>query len=212
MRRGITHLIIVVYLGVLAYGLVAHTLQYKPYSSIAKYFIVWDMYCGYNPFEKRSLLVAEGESGHWYDVSPAWGDIRPFGSATRQDYDAWGIYSGRIAANTLRHTRHEPIVRVMLVEQLWSKKYNLPDSLWQRQFDEPKEPRSYYYIRSLFEPDGTLTTLHYDWRSNLAYHAISDNPALRARVAGARQHFVSNPFQTADQQHVQQTAFESPPR
>ncbi len=212
MRRWITNLIIAGYIGTLCYGLLVHALKVDTHRYLANYFVVWDMYGGWNTFAKRSLLVAEGESGQYYDVTPPWGNYYPYGSVERQDYDSWGFYSGQVAANTLKQTQHEPIVRVMLVEQIWSKKYNLPDHLWKQRFDESKDPRMYYYLRSIFDADGVVTTRHYDWESNLSYYSVIDNPALRNTMARSRPMIVTDQFQSLErpnQNFVQQASFES---
>lgn len=212
MRRWMTNLIIAGYLGTLCYGLFVHVLNIDKYSSLGNYFVVWDMYGGWNTFSKRTLLIAEGESGQHYDVTPPWKEYYPYGSAERHDYDSGGLYSGAVAANTLKQTQHEPIVRVMLVEQIWSKKYNLPDHLWKQRFDEPKEPRMYYYLRSIFDADGAVTTRHFDWESNLSYYTVIDNPALRNTVARSRPYMVTDQFQRAEspnQNFVQPASFES---
>ncbi|QDT34917.1 hypothetical protein [Thalassoglobus polymorphus] len=208
MRRWGTNFIIVLYLGSLCYGLSVHALKVNVYDHLANYFVVWDMYCGWGCFEKRVLLIAEGESGNLYDVSPPWKPIRPYGSAERHDYDSWGFYSGRVAANTLRHTEHEPITRVLLVEQLWSKKYNIPDSMWARQFDEPKDPRVYYYVRTKFDPEGAVVDRHYNWQSNLVYQSLVDNPVLRTTIAQSRPFIVDDrPYQPS-RNYIQQASFE----
>ncbi len=212
MRRWVTNLIIAGYVGTLCYGLVVHVLDVNKYSSLGNYFVVWDMYGGWNTFARQSLLIAEGESGQHYDVTPPWKEFYPFGSAERHDYDTWGLYSGPVAANTLKQTQHEPIVRVMLVEQLSSKKYNLPDHLWKQRFDEPKDPRTYYYLRSIFDADGSVTTRHFDWESNLSHYTVIDNPALRNTVARSRPYVMADRFPEVgrpNQKFVQQASFEN---
>lgn len=210
MHRWWKNLIIVTYLGMLSYGLVVHALKIEKFGSIANYFLVWDMYCGWSSFETRGLLVAEGESGQLYNAAPPWKELSPFGSAKRHDYDTYGIFSGQVAANTLKHTQHEPIVRIMLVEQLWSKKYNLPDHLWEQRFDTPRTPRNYYYIRTVFDSTGAPTTRHFDWESNLTYRTIVANPALRSTVARTRPYIVTDQLQRGPQSTIQQTSFEVP--
>lgn len=209
MKRWITHFVIAGYLMVLCYGFVAHAFKVNPYGSMANYFFVWDMYCGWNSFEKRTHLVAQGESGQYYDVTPPWKELQPYGSAKRHDYDSWGFYSGQIAANTLRHTQHEPIREVFLVEQLWSKKYNLPDELWSQRFDGPKEPKSYYYIRSVFSPEGETLKQHFDWETNLAFHSIMDNQSLRSTVARAQPYLGSDQIYRPTTSSIQQASFET---
>lgn len=212
MRRWSTNLMICSYLGVLLYGLTVHALKINPYDSMGNYFVVWDMYCGWTTYEKRGMLIAEGESGRYYDVSPPWNELRPFGSAERHDYDDWGLYNGFVAANILKQTEHEPIVQLMLIEQHWSKKYNLPDKLWSMRFDEPKTPQVYYYLRSLFETDGTPIARHFDWKSNLAFHSIIENPELRSTVARSQPYLGADEIYRPSTGSIQQASFESPGR
>lgn len=209
MRRWLTHVLIAGYLSVLSYGFVVHAFKINPYNSIANYFVVWDMYCGWNAYEKRALLIAQGESGQYYDVTPPWKQLKPYGSANRHDYDSWGFYSGQIAANTLKHTQHEPIREVMLVEQHWSKKYNLPDHLWSQRFDASKDPETYYYIRSVFSPEGETLKQHFDWASNLAFNSIMDNPSLRSTVARAQPYLGSDQIYRPTTNSIQQASFET---
>lgn len=208
MPRWMKNLIIAVYLGSCVYGLTIHTLKIAHFRTLADYFLVWDMYCGWNAFESRAVLLAEGESGQFYDVSPPWKPMTPYGSARRQDYDYSGIYGGRIALNTLQHTQHEPIRQIYLIEQIWSKKFNLPQAIWQKRFDEPRQPNVYYYTRTLFEPDGEVATLHYDWKSHLTYHSIIDNPALRATVAKTQPVWLRNTGSRESGQKIQQVSFD----
>lgn len=183
MKRWCVHLLIVGYLCLLVYGVLAHAMGYKKYANLAMYFIVWDMYGGWDGFETRFHLVGEGESGAFYDLTPPWMELHPYGADKRHNYDYSGRFSGRIASNTLQHTDHEPMVRVMLVEESWSKKFNIPEYLWNRQFEDPLDPYSYYYIRALYEPSGATTQLHYGWRGHLALHSLMSNPRVRGDMA-----------------------------
>ena len=64
------------------------------------YFVVWDMFCGWSAHSSELHLIAEGESGDFYRLTPApWGDFVPFATAPRQDYDAHNMFTGKIAAN-----------------------------------------------------------------------------------------------------------------
>lgn len=209
MRRWMTHFFIVGYLGLLSYGLLVHALKINPYGLMTNYFVVWDMYCGWSPYEKRAHLIAQGESGQYYDVSPPWQELKPFGSADRHDYDNWGFYAGKVAANTLRQTTHEPIREIILVEQHWSKKYNLPENLWNKKFDEPKQVRDYYYIRAIFDPEGKSLKQHFDWKTNLTFHSIMSNPTLRSTVARSQPYLGSDELYRPATDSIQQASFET---
>lgn len=208
MHRWMKHLFIAAYLAVLGYGLVIHTLKINRYSHMANYFFVWDMYCGWNAFEKRSVLIGQGESGQYYNLNPPWQTLRPFGDAHRHNFDSWGYFSGQVAANTLKQTQHEPMTRVFLIEQHWAKKYNLPDHLWSRRFDTPKDPKVYHYLRTVFDPSGTPTERHSDWKTNLQFHAVIDNPALRSTVARSRPYLGTDQLFRPDVSNIQQASFQ----
>jgi hypothetical protein len=193
MARRFAAAFIVCYLAALAYGLTAHTVGYRTYSHVGMYFLVWDMYCGWSGWETRHHILAEGESGAIYDVgSPPWGEVRVYGGPDRRHYDIYGLHSFRMADNVARHTEHEPFVRYMVVEEAWSKKYNLPDALWSQRFEEPKQPRSYCRIRSAYDTDGSCVASNGAWSNWLMAQALGDNPRLQKDLK------VSTPFMTAD--------------
>ena len=106
MKRIAATGFIVGYLALLVYGTGSHILNYRTHDRPGIYFIVWDMYCGWDAYETRRHLVAEGVSGQCYNLAPApWGEFAPFGSASRGDLDYMGNYSGAIARNVLQHLR-----------------------------------------------------------------------------------------------------------
>ncbi len=194
MKRCLSRSFIVGYLLLLGYGFVSHTFQYKHNDHLGMYFIVWDMFCGWDAFEMRKHLIAEGESGQYYDLSAPWKEFNPYLEAERRHFDSWGFFSGYLGANTLKQTDHEPIVRMYLVEEHWSKKYNLPDPLWSKRFDEPKQKRSYYYMRCEFDEQGTLSGMHYSWPNQLAYRALMNNPRLKEDVAKSQPYMDATKF------------------
>ncbi len=194
MARRIAACFIVCYLAVLGYGLSAHTVGYKTYAHVGMYYIVWDMYCGWTGWESRTQILAEGESGAYYDVgSPPWGEVCVYGGPDRRHYDTYGLHSMALAENVARHTEHEPFVRYLVIEEAWSKKYNLPDHLWARRFEEPREPRYYRRIRSAFEGTGECIASNPSWTNWLMAQALGDNPRLQKDMK------VSTPFMTVDQ-------------
>ncbi|MCA9052688.1 MAG: hypothetical protein KDA75_02575 [Planctomycetaceae bacterium] len=187
MKRWATHLFIASYLGLLGFGLSSHALTFLKSAHVGMYFIVWDMYCGWDAHETRRHLVAERLSGNYYELTPApWGEFVPYGSAYRRDYDYQGQYSGRIITNVLSHTEHEPITRVYMVDEIWSRKYNLPESLWKQRYDEPYDKYSYNYLRAVYLPSGEQLQLHYDWKQHLASRALLANPRLMEEVSRAQ--------------------------
>lgn len=206
LKRWCRHLFIAGYLSVLLYGVVAHTIGFNAHTHLGMYFIVWDMYCGWDSFEVRRHLIGEGESGEYYDLSPPWKELFPHWSEARHHYDYLSLHSGRVATNTLRHVKVEPIERIFLVEEAWSKKYNLSEETWTKRFDEPHQRRSYFYIRGIFDPDGRCVRRHFDWKAHLAYQATMNNPRLRNDVARGRTHFHTDSLSTG-RGHVQPAAY-----
>jgi len=187
MKQWLANGLIAAYLGTLGYGLVSHTLGFKTTSHPAMYFIVWDMYCGWATYETRLHAVAEGESGAYYELSPPpWGKVAVFGDLGRWQYDVRAEFSDELATCVLRHTEHEPIRQVLIVQECWSKKYNLSDELWRRRYDEPREPQSYYSLRAVMTPDGSHVQRYTDWGIGLAHRAVLDNPRLVSDMTKGR--------------------------
>lgn len=192
MRRGIVIGFIVCYLLVLGFGIFSHALGYKSTDHVGMYYIIWDMYCGWSGYEYRQHLVAQGVSGQQYELTPApWGEFVPFGSTVRHNYDGSAVFTDTLASHILDHTEHEEIAHVWLIEEAWSKKYNLPDSVYEARYEEPKQKRSYYRTRLALAPDGKIIDRYLDWAGFQNYLAIADNPRLVRDMA-------SQPFMTDD--------------
>jgi hypothetical protein len=103
------------------------------------YYFVWDMFCGWSAYDSRMHIVAEGESQTFYRLTPApWGEFQPFGSLGREHYDSFNGHGVNIGMNVLKHTQHEPMVRLFVIEESWAKKYNLPDAVWKTRYDGSK--------------------------------------------------------------------------
>jgi len=193
MKRFLSCLFIAAYSGVILFGVACHTFNYATASHTAMYFIVWDMFCGWTAYDSRLHVVAQGESGEYYEAAPApWGVVRPFGSMARRHYDVGAVHVPTMAMNVLRHTRHEPITRAFVVEECWAKKYNLPEELWNQQFDEPKDAVSYYQVRRVMSPEGHLLQTAPPWMSRQLSIALADNPRIKAAAGRSR------PFYTFD--------------
>lgn len=190
MRRWIVGCGISVYLFVLSFGLFSHALGYRSTDHVGMYYIIWDMYCGWCGYELRHHLVAEGVSGNYYELTPApWGEFRPFGSAERHNYDGSTAFTGTLAAHILAHTEHEEIVEVTLIEEAWNKKYNLPDSIYEVRYEEPKKLHSYFRPRIVVSPTGEVRERYLDWTGFQRHLALTDNPRLIKNMA-------SQPFMT----------------
>lgn len=180
MKRWLAWLTIGSYVSALAFGLVCHAMNFALSSHPAMYYVVWDMFCGWSAHELRYHLVGEGESGNYYHLAPApWNTFAPYGDLDRNQYDSTGNAHAAIALNTLRHTDHEPISRIYLIEEAWPKKFNLPDHLWAVRFDEPKEPHSYFWLKRIYDGEGRVIESKHDYITELTLQSVLDNPRLK---------------------------------
>lgn len=194
MKRVLVPLFIAGYLGILVYGLVCHAFDYRTGRHPAMYFIVWDMYCGWSAYETRQHVLAEGESGRFYDLTDTpWGTLAPYGGHPRQTHDYAGTYAIGMARNALRHTQHEPMVRLFLVDEAWSRKYNLPDDLWPLRHAERKDPLSYFHVRRVTTPEGQIVQENSTWLTLAAQQCVLDNPRLRRDMTSGRQFYAVSP-------------------
>jgi hypothetical protein len=184
MKRWFSHLAIAAYLGIIGFGLLSHMVGFRQHHDPAMYFIVWDMYAGWSAYETRLHILGEGQSGAYYDLStPPWGEFHPYGDTERRHYDNRGHFVSELAALTLRHTDHEPMRQIVLVEEAYSKKFNLPDALWSKRFVEPKSLHSYFHVRAVLSPDGRYLMRTLEWPALLANYGIMDNPRLMADIS-----------------------------
>ncbi len=208
MARWLSISFIVTYLGALCFGVFAHAMNFYSHSHPLMYFIVWDMFCGWAAHEIRYHVIAEGESGRYYQVAPGpWKPFLPFDyELGRHHYDAYGNFQQKIAMNTLRHTDHEPINRIILVEENWPKKYNLPDRLCGSIIDRSPDFRPYYWARIIYDSEGNVVTRLPIWLHQVHLNNILDNPRLRADSARGRPVYAINPhlrtreYQSGDHQ------------
>ena len=185
LRRWAAGGFIAVYLGALGLGNVSHALHFKDTSHWGMYFFVWDMFCGWSSYSLRLHAVAEGESGRYYDLSNGpWGSVTPYGSLERLHYDTNAVHTGRHAFNVLRHTSHEPITRILLVEECWAKKFNLPAADWEERFEVPKDPRSYYATRLVLDGRGRPLARGTAWAASQLRHTLLENPRVVRGLRG----------------------------
>jgi len=125
------------------------------------YFSVWDMFCGWSGWSFRTHVVAAGASGAFYELTPSpWQEYHPFSTLGRNHYDYHGLHAWRIGVNCLRQTEHEPMVRLFVVGETWSRKFNLPDPLWEKLHDEPHQSNRYFRVDSIYHADGHLIARH----------------------------------------------------
>lgn len=180
MKRWLIHLTIFSYLSCLAWGIFSHATFTKTNSSPAMYYIVWDMFCGWNAYSTRNHVIAQGESGKYYRLTPGpWREYQPYGYQERTHYDPVGIYTRKMALNTLKHTQHEPITRIFLIEESWAKKYNMPEKYWAAKYDEPKDEHRYCHAWQILDGDGTILQQSGKWISQQTQLSILSNPQLR---------------------------------
>jgi hypothetical protein len=219
MKRWLSHLTIVAYLAALAAGIGAHTVSFGAGAHTAMYFVVWDMFCGWASYEYRTHLIGEGESGRYYQLAPGpWGEFLPFGDIDRRHYDALLNAAHRIAQNTLKHTRHEPMARIFVVEECWPKKFNLPDDLWAQYYNEPKDVQKYYRVRITADGNGMLLATKSSWYNKTFAQCLGDNPRLRNDTRRGKPFYAVTPRSpwsdraSADSlvPYVEPTAVESP--
>lgn len=182
---------ITLYLSILMFGLASHTFGFLNNAHPAMYFIVWDMFCGWSPYNNKHHIIAQGESGAWYDLAPApWGSIRPWGAWERHHYDPWNSHMQRMGAVTLKYTEHETMVKMYVVEEIWAKKYDLPDAIWNRRYDEAKDSYSYFRVRGEYSPEGDLIARYVPWAHYQQLVGVSKNPRLYAESQKTRSMFV----------------------
>ena len=138
----------------------------------------------------------EGESGTYYQLAPGpWKQFMPYGDLARTHYDVLGNSHRKMALNALARTDHEPIHRVIMIEEVWPKKFNMSDRSWANRFDEPKEPVSYFWQRAEMTNDGRIISVVPDYLTYLQTANVADNPRLRNDLHRGRDHFVLNPVQ-----------------
>ena len=171
------------YLTTMASGVVCHALGFGEGSHPLMYYIVWDMFCGWSAQSYRTHVLAEGVSGAWYDagVGP-WEDERPFhpyGRLSRVHYNTEGVHAPRTGFNVLRHTSHEPIVRIAVVEECWAKKFNMPEPYWSARWKVPKDPASYYAVRYVLDAEGQLVAQNPGWAAEVTRRSVQNRDKIR---------------------------------
>ena len=173
------------YLSALAWGIFAHAMKVGLCGNTLSYYVVWDMFCGWTAWDSRTHIIAEGESGQFYDVEEPWGEFHPFGHVGRIHYDYTNHLLNRHLANVIRQTKHEPFSKVYVVEELWPKQYNLPPELYANYFGRPNDKLSYYHLRAICQDDGSPLKIYPDWHAQQTLNAVANNPRLRQQAHAA---------------------------
>lgn len=184
MKRCLSHGFIMLYLGTVVFGVAAHAIQFRSNSHPLMYYIVWDMFCGWSAWEQRIHVVGEGESGTLYELAPGpWADYQPFGDVSRQNYDPFLNHVVRMGVNSVRHTDHEPIRKIYVFEEVWQKKFNLPEPLRDRLNPVPGELQSRFHLRYVCAGDGTVREKRPSWFDTQIQMGLMNNPRLQQLAA-----------------------------
>lgn len=179
LQRWASALFIAAYLIAFSWGVAAHALKVGLMGNTISYYFVWDMFCGWSAYDNRTHIVAEDSDGRFYRVREPWGAFTPFSDVDRVNYDVSNNLSPRHIEHVLAHSKHPPIDRVYVVEEIWGKQYNVPDKLWSYYFREPKEKRAYYNLRAICNARGGLIESYPSWFAVQTLQAIADNPRLQ---------------------------------
>jgi hypothetical protein len=179
LRRILTTVLICSYLSALTWGVCAHVMKAGLQGNTLSYFVVWDMFCGWQAFDNRTPIIAEGASGQFYDLRAPWGEFTPFGNVPRIHYDVTNHLAAKHVRNVLTHTTHEPIDHVYVIQEIWPKQFNMPDRLWEQFFEEPKDVVKYYNLRAVLNSQGATLRSWPDWYEKQTLLSIADNPRLK---------------------------------
>lgn len=193
MKRIAAGTFIVAYISALSIGNFCHTLNYQTGSHPLMYLVIWDMFCGWSAYASQVHVIAEGESDKYYELAPGpWGAYRPWGGDfARHSYDAFYNHIGRMAVNTLKHTEHEPIARIYVIEENWPKKYDLPEYIWKFRYgDQPRDVQTYCRLRQELDGNGQLHRGYTSWLHYVQIKQLSSNPRLQVSMQRSQPMFV----------------------
>jgi hypothetical protein len=181
VKRWLSHICICTYISALLVGFVSHAFDIHTGSHPIMYWLVWDMFCGWSGYEGRMEVIGEGESGKFYELAPApWGEFHPYGYVSRQHYDPECNSGQRYAQLCLGHTKHEPMVRIFVVEEEYPKRFNLPDEQYMAYYGRPKDYYTYCHTRYVFTPLGEVLRSQPTWFLYQYEMSLRDNPRLTA--------------------------------
>jgi len=187
MRRHLVRLFCGLYIAALAVGTACHTVNFGMYCHPVMYFLVWDMYCGWNAYDSQLRLVGEGVSGRYSELDPApWGPFRPYGTFDRLQRIGTPGNIAKSALHIAQHTEHEPLARILYIEEAWAKKYDLPDHVYEARYGRPKDQHRYTTLRMEIAPDGTIVRNEPSWLDQQQQRMLADNPRLEQDVWNSR--------------------------
>ena len=189
VRKWAISALIMSYLGFLSWGIVGHALKIPAAGNALGYFVVWDMFCGWQAYDNRLHLIAEDSQGQYYRIREPWGAFHPFGEEDRVDYDVSNFLAPRHIRHVLKHSGHPPIDRVYVVQEIWGKQYNIPDEIWAKYYAEPKDKVSCFSLRAICTPEGTPIESNPDWFMAQELKSIADNPRLQQQAQSAMPYY-----------------------
>jgi hypothetical protein len=194
MKRRLANVVITAYILALFGGFMTMSLHLAIPGQTFLYFVTFNMFSGWSCFEARAHIIGEGASGTFYELGPPpWGEFDPYGPPARQHYDPHMDKEWPIADNTLRHTSHEPMTRIYIIEEEYPKRLNLPDAQYQAYYHKPKAFHSYYNVRFVMDSQGKALGQQFEWLAIQDKVSVMDNPRL---LADASKH---TPLELTDQ-------------
>ena len=105
----------------------------------------------------------------------------------------WAVCKDASDCCTLRPFRKIELFRVFVVEECWSKKFNVPDRIWKWRYDEPKQIHKYYHVKSVFTPEGIPIAVYPTWATQQYVKSVANNPRLRVESHRGRAFYLVNP-------------------
>lgn len=127
----------------------------------AAYFFTWDMFPGYVTENTRRRIVGVTKEGRYLQLFPEEEDYRTGidGQVSRLDWIFLNKHldvlreklEERVAA--FNNGNDDPIVRVVLVEEFWPTKFNLPDDLYREAYGVEHPHRRYWRTRGRWNVD-----------------------------------------------------------
>lgn len=186
MKRRLQNGVIAAYILCFVGGFLAMSLHLAVPGQTFVYFVTFNMFSGWSCFEARMHVIGQGESGTFYQLSPGpWAEFHPYGSLARQHYDPHLENGWPFAENVLRHTTHEPIVRVIVIEEEYPKRLNIPAAQYEAYYNKPKIAQRYFSTRCVMDSHGYVLSQQPEWLRIQDQVSLLDNPRL---ISEADQH------------------------
>jgi hypothetical protein len=191
MRRYLVGTFIATYLSALGFGLACQTMKTGTTMHPGMYFIVWDMYCGWAAYNHNFRAVAEGVSGTFYDLNPPpWGTFRPFNTLDRFQSLMPISAQAKMTAHFAKHTKHEPIARMFVIEESWAKQFDLPEYIWKGRNAIARTPHRYTKVFLELAGDGSMMANYPLWLEAQSQRMVADNPRLQQEIRNSKPLFI----------------------